>query len=205
MANDINGQSDSSIYGNKFEIKNKFQFGLKAGGNLSNVYDTKGEAFDANPRYSLATGVFCVVPVTRFLYVQPEIILSPKSFTATGILLGRTYYFTRTTQYIDIPLFFAFKPNELITLLAGPQYSYLINQKDEFANATTSLVQQQEFKNDKIRKNILCVVGGVDITIRFLIFGVRAGWNVQNNNVDQTSATPRYKNVWGQCTFGCIF
>ena len=57
-------------------------------------------------------------------------IFSQKGFKSTGTFLGTDYETTRTTDYIDIPLFLAVKPVEYVTLLFGPQYSYLLKQKD---------------------------------------------------------------------------
>ena len=90
-------------------------------------------------------------------------------------------------------------------MLAGPQFSYLLKQKDVFTSSSTSYNQEQEFKNDNVRKNILCFTGGIDVTLNNVVLGARAGWDVQNNNGDGTSTTPRYKNVWYQVTFGFIF
>ncbi|MDP3557450.1 MAG: porin family protein [Bacteroidota bacterium] len=187
---------------NETDFREELLFGLKAGANYSNVYDAQGEEFRANPKLGLAAGVFLAIPIGKYLGLQPELLYSQKGFQATGKILGNTYDFTRTTSYLDVPLLFAFKPSEFITLLAGPQYSYLLKQKDVFANATTSIAQEQEFVNDNVRKNTLCFLGGADITMKHLVLGVRAGWDLQNNNGDGTSTTPRYKNAWYQATIG---
>jgi hypothetical protein len=92
------------------------------------------------------------------------------------------------------------KPVPFLSIVAGPQYSYLISQKDVFANASTSIAQEQEFETDNIRKNTLCLTGGIDVNVNHFTFGARAGWDVQNNNGDGTVTTPRYKNVWYQAT-----
>jgi hypothetical protein len=190
---------------NRTDFRDKLLFGIKAGANYSNVYDAQGEAFKANPKLGLAGGVFLAIPIGRFLGIQPEVLYSQKGFQATGIILGNTYDFTRTTSYIDVPVLFSFKPSEFITILAGPQYSYLIKQRDVFANATTSIAQETEFVNDNIRKNTFCFLGGADLTFKHIVIGGRVGWDLQNNNGNGTSTTPRYKNVWYQATVGYRF
>lgn len=190
---------------NEIDNREKLQFGIKAGLNYSNVYDVRGEKFNADAKFGLAAGVFLAIPIGKYLGIQPEVLFSQKGFNANGMILGETYNFTRTTTYLDIPLQFAFKPSEFFTLLAGPQYSYLVNQRDVFANATTSIAQEQEFQNDNIRKNIFGVVGGVDLNFKHITIGARVGWDVMNNNGDGTSVTPRYKNVWYQATLGYKF
>lgn len=190
---------------NETDFREELQFGIKIGANYSNVYDTQGEQFNADAKFGLATGGFIAIPIGKYLGFQPELLFSQKGFQGTGVILGSPYKFTRTTNYLDIPLFFSLKPSESFTILAGPQYSYLIKRSDTFANATTSYAQEQEFKNDNIRKNTLCFVIGADINLNHIVLGARAGWDVQNNIGDGTSTTPRYKNVWYQATIGFRF
>jgi hypothetical protein len=189
----------------RFDYSERLTFGVKGGLNLSNVYDTKGEQFDADAKFGFVAGGFISIPLGKVIGVQPEFLISQKGFQATGVLLGAPYSFTRTTTYIDVPLLFAIKPFELLTLLAGPQYSYLQVQKDVFGSATTSVDQETQFKNDNIRKNTLCFTGGADLNLDHVVLGARLGWDLFNNNGDGTSTTPRYKNVWYQATIGFRF
>jgi Outer membrane protein beta-barrel domain len=178
------------------------QFGVKAGGNFSNVYDSQGETFNADGKLGFAAGVFLGIPLGELLGVQPEILFSQKGFKATGKVLGSAYSLTRTTNYIDVPLFLAIKPIPALTILVGPQYSYLLKQDDVFANSILNVEQTKEFNNDNIRKNVLSIAGGLDINLKNLVIGARAGWDFQNNNGDGTKTTPRYKNAWVQATLG---
>lgn len=180
-------------------------FGVKAGANYSNVYNTRGEAFVADPKFGLALGAFAAIPLGELIGIQPELLLSQKGFKGSGALLGTSYGLTRTTTFIDLPIFFSLKPVPFVTLLAGPQFSYLVHQKDVFTSSATSYQQEQEFKNDNVRKNILCFVLGTDIGMEEMVFGLRAGWDFQSNHGDGTSSTPNYKNVWYQATFGYRF
>jgi hypothetical protein len=187
------------------DSRSQLHFGAKAGVNSSNVYDSQGEKFVADPKLGFAAGGFISIPIGKFLGVQPEVMFSQKGFQATGIILDGTYSMTRTTNYLDIPLLFAFKPVSALTILAGPQYSYLMKQTDVFTNGTTSIAQEQVFENDNIRKNTYCFTVGADVNLGHIVIGGRAGWDLQNNNGDGTSSTPRYKNEWYQLTFGFRF
>lgn len=182
-----------------------FHFGLKIGTNYSNVYDTEGEDFKADPKFGLAMGAFLTLPLSKYIGIQPEVLFSQKGFKATGTLLGGPYGLTRTTTHLDIPLFLAIKPIESLTLLAGPQYSYLIKQRDVYTTGITTTAQETEFANDNIRKNMLCFGIGADVNVQNVVLGVRSNWDIQKNNGDGTSSTPRYKNVWYQFTFGFRF
>jgi hypothetical protein len=185
--------------------QNQVAFGLKIGTNYSNVYDSEGEDFDADGKFGFAAGAFLSIPLGEYLGIQPEVLFSQKGFKATGTMLGSTYEMTRTTNYIDVPLLVALKPVHSITLLAGPQFSFLMKQRDKFTGPNASYLQEEEFDNDNIRKNTLGFIGGADINLEHTVIGFRAGWDLSNNNGDGTSSTPRYKNVWAQATIGYRF
>jgi hypothetical protein len=187
------------------DTRTKLAFGAKVGANYSNVYDSEGEDFEADPKLGLATGVFLSIPIGKYIGIQPEVLFSQKGFEATGRILGGGYNLTRTSNYLDVPLMFAVKPAPFLTLLAGPQFSYLISQKDVFKNGTSTIEQENEFENDNIRKNTLCFSGGVDINISHVVLSGRVGWDIQNNAGDGSSNTPRYKNAWYQATVGYRF
>lgn len=184
------------------DLRNKLQFGIKFGTNYSNVYDTKGEDFKADPKFGVVTGIFLKIPMGRFIGFQPEVLFSQKGFKTSGTSLTIPYKFTRTTSFIDVPLLVSIKPCGLVTILAGPQYSYLMIEKDVFDSGNLTAEQKKEFDNTNIRKNILSLLGGVDINVNHLVFGLRAGWDITNNNGDGTSSVPQYKNVWYQVTVG---
>jgi hypothetical protein len=185
--------------------RSKLTLGLKAGTNYSNVYDSQGENFVADGKFGVAAGAFVVIPLGKIFGIQPEILYSQKGFKSTGIFLGTNYEMTRTTEFIDIPLLVSIKPVENISLLFGPQFSYLMKQKDDFTGGSLSTTQQDQFDNSNLRKNILALTGGADINIDHFVIGLRAGWDVKDNDGDGNSTTPRYKNMWYQATVGYKF
>lgn len=180
-------------------------FGLKAGVNYSNVYDSESQNFVADSKFGFAGGAFVTIPFGKFIGIQPELLFSQKGFKSSGTYLGSTYNMTRTTNYIDVPILFAVKPAKEVTLLFGPQFSYLTSQKDDFTGGSISSTQQQDFNNDNIRKNTFCLTGGLDFTLNNLVLGLRTGWDVKNNDGDGNSTTPRYKNMWHQLSLGFRF
>jgi len=185
--------------------REKLFFGLKVGANYSNVYDSESEDFVADSKFGIAAGAFVSVPLSKFIGIQPEILFSQKGFKSSGTFLGTAYEATRTTNYIDVPLLFAVKPIEFITILFGPQYSYLMKQKDEFTSGSFSSSEEEEFTNDNIRKNTFSFIGGADLNYENFIVGLRTGWDLKNNQGDGSSNTPRYKNMWYQATVGYRF
>ncbi|MCF8239569.1 MAG: PorT family protein [Saprospiraceae bacterium] len=178
------------------------QIGAKVGMNYSNVWDERGQEFNADPKFGFAGGVFLGVPIGKFLGIQPEVLLSQKGWKGSGVLLGTAYSLKRTTTYLDIPLQLQVKPSDFLTVLAGPQYSYLLHMKDVYTLGSNSFEQEEEFKNDNVRKNILGFVAGADVIYSHVVVSGRFGWDFQTNNGDGTSNTPRYKNRWFQVTVG---
>jgi len=199
IANTINAQGTDS------DSRDNIHIGIKAGANYSNIYDSEGEEYQADGKIGFAGGLFLSLPLGKYVGIQPEVLFSQKGFKATSSVLGSDVGLTRTTNYIDIPIFLAIKPSRMLTLLVGPQYSYLIKQKDVFTNPITDIEVTQDFEADDIRKNTLCMVGGIDITLSSIVIGARVGMDLYNNNGDGTSTTPRYKNAWAQATVGFRF
>jgi hypothetical protein len=176
--------------------------GLKAGVNYANVWDEEGQDFRADPKLGLAGGVFIGIPLGKYLGIQPEMLISQKGFKGSGTLLGNGYSMTRTATYLDVPLQVQIKPTSFLTLVIGPQYSYLLHQKDVYTLGANRVEQEQEFKRDNIRKNVLGFVLGADVNIDHLVLSARVSWDFQTNNGDGSSSTPRYKNQLMQFTVG---
>lgn len=186
------------------DVREDLNFGLKAGINYSNVWDEKGQDFKADPRVGFAGGVFVSIPFGKYMGIQPEFLISQKGYEGSGTLLGTKYTSSRTTTHLDIPLQFMLKPSEFITLLAGPQFSYLLKQNDKYTLGANSTEQATEFDNENLRKNTLGAVIGADIMLKQVMLSGRVGWDFQTNNGDGSSNTPRYKNQWIQFTVGFI-
>jgi hypothetical protein len=196
------------LTGNVLAQKNSresISLGVKGGFNYSNVWDEQGQDFTANPKTGWVGGGFIAIPIGKYLGIQPEVLFSQKGFSGSGTIAGGRYSFTRTTNYLDVPILVQFKPIDYITIVAGPNYSYLMKQTDRTNFNGNVIEQEQEFETDDIRKNTLGFIGGVDVNIRSFVIGGRAGWDFQNNSGDGSSTSPRYRNQWVQLTLGLRF
>lgn len=195
----------SSVFAQYDDRRDSIEMGIKAGVNVSNVWDSEGEEFTADSKAGYAIGAFVGIPIGHFLGIQPEVLISQKGFKGSGTLLGFPYSTTRTTTYLDIPLQVQIKPIEVLTIVAGPQFSYLLKQKDSYTFGGVTTEQEEEFNNENARDNILGFVVGADLFISHLVLSGRLGWDFQDNHGDGTSSTPRYKNRWMQFTVGYKF
>lgn len=187
------------------DSRDQFKFGLKGGATLSNVYDSDGEEFDANAKLGYTAGLTIDIPLGEIFGIHPEVLITQKGYKGSGSLLGQKYDYSRTTTFLEIPLLVAVKPSEFISIVAGPQFAYLLKQNDKFNSFIYSNENEQEFEQDDIRKNMLGFVGGVNINFDHFTVGGRVGVDFQANRGDGTAETPRYKNVWGQLTIGYRF
>jgi hypothetical protein len=201
----FNSYSQTENTPTKVDHRDHLLFGVKLGLNYSNVYDAQGDNFVADAKFGVALGGFVSIPIGSFIGVQPELLYSQKGYKSSGTFLGTSYSMTRTTDFLDIPIYFVVKPVENISLLFGPQYSYLLKRTDDFTGGSLTASDIQTYTNDNLRKNIFGLAGGLDINIDHLIIGLRAAWDTTSNNGDGTSSTPRYKNMWYQATLGYRF
>jgi hypothetical protein len=187
------------------DLDDRVTFGLKAGVNSSNVYDEKGDDFEGEAKLGFVAGAFVGIPIGDFIGIQPEVLYSQKGFARSGSILLQNYQFTRTTNHLDIPIQLQIRPIPALTILAGPQFSYILSKKDELEINGQTSGNVQDFDNENLRKNSLGFVGGLDINISRLVIGARVGWDLQDNKGDGTSTNPRYKNRWVQLTAGVRF
>ncbi len=185
--------------------RDQVKIGAKVGVNQANIYDENTNELAADSKYGLAFGGFLAIPIGTYLGVQPEVMYSQKGFKGEGQIFGNEYHLKRTTNYLDIPILLALKPTRNLTLLAGPQFSYLLSKRDEFSGTGINIDNEQDFDNENIRKNTMGAALGVDVNISNIVIGGRASWDLQNNNGDGTSNTPRYKNMLLQATVGFVF
>lgn len=179
--------------------------GVKVGGNLSNVWDENQGDFEANSKLGFMAGVSASIPIGPYLGVQPSVLFSQKGFKDQGSFLGSSYSFTRTTNYLDVPVLLEFKPTPYLTIVGGPQYSYLMSREDHFTSGSLSGTDFDRYENNNIRKNTLGALFGFDVNVNQWVFSPRAGWDLQSNNGDGSSSSLRYKNQWVQLGVGYYF
>jgi hypothetical protein len=178
--------------------------GFRVGINASNIYDTKGDNFDYKSKVGLAAGAFLSLPLGKYIGLQPEVIYSQKGYKGSGSALSISYDYTRKADYIDVPLQLQIKPVRFVTLLVGPQYSFLIHKEFKLDSDLGGGSSSSDVDNDNIRKNILGLSIGADINLDRFVLSGRTAWDLQNNKGDGTSSSPRYRNFILQLTLGVI-
>jgi hypothetical protein len=184
--------------------REKMRLSIRAGLNFSSLYDSKGDDFSSEYRAGLIAGAFLSVPISKFLGFQPEVNYSQKGFNGSGNLLIARYEFKRKLDFLDIPLQLQIKPSPYFHLVAGPQFSFLLRKSIDFESGSLQ-VEQQSNIDTNIRRNTLGAVVGADVILMNFVISGRLAWDLQHNNGDGTSTSPRYKLMVGQITAGIIF
>lgn len=185
---------DSSSMDNREELS----FGIKAGINYSNVYSESGDGYVADGKVGFAGGVFVSIPLNELIGVQPELLYSQKGFKTEGTFFDGQI----TSSYLDLPIHLQIKPTENISILAGPQFSYLLSTKYEL-NGFSAI--DEEDLDDNNNKATVGISAGVDIEVQNFLISARGSWDLNKVNKDNSTSDINYKNQLFQITLGYKF
>ncbi len=192
-------------YAQPVDLRETVYMGFKAGLNHATAWEVEGRSFDPSPRPGFAIGVFAGIPMGKVIGFQPEMQLAQRGFSANSELLGLNYSFKRNTLFLDLQLLMQLKATRQLTLVAGPQFAFLMLKKDEYAFGTNTVVLEQEFDRDNLRNTLPGFVGGVEFNYSWFVGSGRVGFDLLANKKDGESFTPRYKNRWLQLAVGMRF
>lgn len=112
-------------------------YGIKGGLNFSNVYST---SLNTNFKQGFHAGVYGKINLL-ILAVQPEILFSQRGYVEQNVK-------DVTLNYIDIPVMLKIKVFPMLSIDAGPQFSYLLNENIEALG--NILTVQPDFKNSEV-------------------------------------------------------
>jgi len=146
------------------------RFGLKAGGNLSNISGDLTNEDQYKNKFGFHGGAMLNIGLLDdgFLSVQPEVLFSQKGFTYADdeFTVGGTkvkYDGDRTYNYIDVPVLLKIRAGGAY-FEAGPQYSYLLKVKDESSvsiNGNTAIQRQGVANLDNVNRNEIGYAAGL--------------------------------------------
>ena len=158
------------------------RLGIKAGANLNKI---SGQSFNDGFDLSYHAGGFMEIDFNKAWGIQPEVLFSqttskPSSFKsvyASNSSVNLSLDGTKNLQlnYLSIPVLFRYNITGMFSVLAGPQYSILL-QKDN------TLLQngKSAFKNGDF-----AMVAGAQVNLKFLRIYGRYNIGLQNiNDID---------------------
>ncbi|WP_448701665.1 porin family protein [Mucilaginibacter sp. AW1-3] len=176
-------------------VNAQIKFGVAGGVNFSNIIKTDDPNFTTDYRTGFNAGVTMDIHLIGPLSFDPEILYSTKGYKAHTT----SGEFNQRTNFIDAPLLAKLKVAPGFGIIVGPQISFLMSTTNTFSNGF-STVQQQHYEDDsnRFRKSLIDGVLGLNIDLGSNV-DLRARYTIdlQQNNADETSQTPQYRNqVW---------
>ncbi|HLI92395.1 MAG TPA: outer membrane beta-barrel protein, partial [Puia sp.] len=117
------------------------EWGLKAGGNYFKV---GGRSFDNTYNISFSGGAYADLNYTSKFSLQPELLFNQvlcktsQGFTQIYSNLQPVGFQLVSLDYIALPVLLEYRPVPLVSVIIGPQYSYLIAQTQGLLRAETN-------------------------------------------------------------------
>ncbi|MDR3716678.1 MAG: porin family protein [Puia sp.] len=168
-------------------------FGVKAGGDLDKL---SGRSFTGQFKWGYSAGGFAEIGFGKWGF-QPELAWSQTNLqTASDFNVVFPQYGGLNSanvqlNYLTIPLLVTYRPLNVLSVMAGPQFGYLINREGTMT----------EYTNNEIKKGDISVVGGFQLNLSKFRVGARyfVGLNQLNN---LSSSLDSWKNQGLQIYLG---
>lgn len=121
-------------------------FGAKGGVNFSNFAGDGFASFeeDSNARTAYHLGLVAEIPVSDRFSVQPEVLYSAQGFDIVQIENNPDVEFR--LDYINVPVLAKFYVTDGLSLVAGPQFGFLVESEIKSENSETEL-NSENFNN----------------------------------------------------------
>jgi hypothetical protein len=162
------------------------ELGIKAGGNMMKI---GGRSFDGKQYPGFSAGVYGKLNFTSRWSLQPELDWNQtiaKTTTEFTDIYGGVGLQQVNINYVALPVLVSFKPAPWLSVLVGPQYSYLFAQ-------TTSLLQDPALRNkNAFNKSDLSIVFGGQLNVNKVVFGLRYQAGLNNICFSTTDSWRQY-------------
>ncbi len=153
-------------------------YGFLAG---TNIFKLSGQSFDNKLKFGFSAGVYADIPIKGRFGLQPELLWnesSAKTADQFNNLYQGASFQDVTLSYVTLPILVTFRASDAFTILAGPQYGYLVYQ-------TQGLVQSPPGPKDAFNKNDFSILFGGQLNLGKMRFGARYVIGLtQLNNLD---------------------
>ncbi|HVU54049.1 MAG TPA: porin family protein [Puia sp.] len=137
----------------------------------TNMYKVTGRSFTEKFKPAFSAGVYGEYTINRLMAIQPELLWNQvlartdqdfsQIYPGAGVADADVYL-----NYISLPVMFAFKPAPELSILLGPQYSYLVDQ-------TSGLLTGDYNGKDAFKKSDLALVFGGQLNLGKVKIGAR--------------------------------
>lgn len=179
------------------------QFGVKAGGNFSNL-SADGSISESKGKIGYYAGVFMNLPVAESFSIQPEVLYNNVG-SKTTYKLSESIKAERNIDlnYITVPVMFQYKFVPEFYMEAGPEVNFLVNAKSttklDTSSSGASLVKELNKDNFNAVNFGMGIGAGFNITPNF---GINAKYVAGFNDITKTGEG---KNKVNNIQFGASF
>ena len=125
------------------------QFGAKAGVSVSSLSDD-ATLSDQKSKVGFNAGLFMNAPLGQNFSIQPELLYSQYGDKAEATIASNKYSYTRSLDYITVPVMFQYNATPEFYLVAGPELGFLVCAKNKVKNETTgnTVTETSNYKDD---------------------------------------------------------
>lgn len=158
-------------------------FGIKAGGNLSNIHNDNSSQNDI--RGGVHAGLLGHIHINRHTALQPELIYSLQgaNYTASGINTKVKL------AYLNIPVLLQYMFNNGFRMEVGPQLGFLVNAHSESSIAKLNI-------KDNLNTVDLALAAGIGYVHTPSGIGVDARYNFGVSNINKNGPVKSYNRVF---------
>ena len=174
----------------------KIKIGIKAGTDIKKL---SGKSFDEQFSYGYHAGVFAEIKLGSQLGIQPELYFSQVNIDTSSnfstVYNPNSFKQISTAQlkYLNIPILLSYKPNKVVALQAGPQYSILMDNSNTFL----------QNGKDAFNKGDLSLLAGIQLKISSIrLYGRYA---IGLTNLNDTGNPDKWKSQTVQVGLGLAF
>lgn len=125
------------------------QFGAKAGVSVSSLSED-ATLSDQKSKVGFNAGFFMNAPLGQNFSIQPELLYSQYGDKAEATVASNKYSYTRSLDYITVPVMFQYNATPEFYLEAGPELGFLVSAKNKVKNETTgnTVTETSNYKDD---------------------------------------------------------
>lgn len=140
--------------------------GAKAGANLSKL---DGKSFNSDFELGYQLGGFVYTNISDFVGIQGEVLFNQTNTKITDHykdVFGNAFSKNKTLNYVSVPVLLRLNSEGLITILAGPQFSFLASGNETVLENSKKLFKKTDF----------AFVAGAEVNFRPITIYARYIW-----------------------------
>jgi hypothetical protein len=144
----------------------QFHLGAKAGANLTKI---DSQSYDDSFELGFQVGGFAYYDFSDFIGIQAEVLFNQTNTKVTdefSDVFGDAFDKDKTLNYISVPLLLRLNSGGLITINAGPQFSFLADGNETVLANGKKLFKDTDFS----------AVAGLELNLHPVIISARYVW-----------------------------